>query len=50
MNVLQSKTVVEKKLLPKEIKDGLVTYVIDDDSAYFVITNNTIRVKVRIKL
>lgn len=49
VNVLQSKTVVEKNLLPKEIKKGLVTYVIDDDSAYFVITNNTIRVKVKVK-
>lgn len=50
VNVLQSKTVVEKELLPTEIKKGLFTYVIDDDSAYFVITNNTIRVKVKIKL
>lgn len=50
VNVLQSKTVVEKNLLPKEIKKGLVTYVIDDDSTSFVITNNTIRVKVKVKL
>lgn len=48
--VLQSKTVVEKELLPTEIKEGLVTYVIDDDRTSFDIINNTIRVKVKIKL
>jgi len=50
VDVLQSKTVVEKNLLPTEIKKGPVTYVIDDDSACFVIINNTIRVKVKVKL
>lgn len=50
VNVLQSKTVVEKDLLPKEIKKGLVTYVIDDDRTSFDIINNTIRVKVKVKL
>ena len=50
VNVLQSKTVVEKELLPTEIKKGLVTYVIDDDRTSFDIINNTIRVKVKVKL
>ena len=50
MNVLQSKTVVEKELLPTEIKKGRVTYVIDDDRTSFDIINNTIRVKVKVKL
>lgn len=50
VNVLQSKTVVEKKLLPKKITSGLLTYVIDDDKTSFDIVNNTIRVKVKIKL
>lgn len=50
VNVLQSKTVVEKELLPKTIKSGLLTYEIDDDHKYFDINNNTIRVKVKIKL
>lgn len=49
VNVLQSKTVVEKKLLPTEIKVGLFTYVIDDKRTSFVISNNTIRVKVKVK-
>lgn len=49
VDVLQSKTGVEKKLLPTEIKVGLLTYVIDDDKDYFVIANNTIRVKVKVK-
>ena len=49
VNVLQSKTVVEKELLPTEIKEGLFTYVIDDDKTSFDIINNTIRVKVKIK-
>lgn len=49
VNVLQSKTVVEKKLLPTEIKVGTVTYVIDDNNDYFNIVNNTIRVKVKVK-
>lgn len=48
--VLQSKTVVEKELLPEEIKEGMVTYVIDDDRTSFDIINNTIRVKVKVKL
>lgn len=50
VNVLQSKTVVEKKLLPEKITSGLLTYVIDDDKTSFDIINNTIRVKVKIKL
>lgn len=50
VNVLQSKTVVEKKLLPEKITSGLLTYVIDDDRTSFDIINNTIRVKVKIKL
>ena len=50
VNVLQSKTVVEKKLLPKKITSGLLTYVIDDDKTSFDIINNTIRVKVKLKL
>lgn len=50
VNVLQSKTDVEKNLLPTEIKKGPVTYVIDDDRACFDIVNNTIRVKVKVKL
>ena len=50
VNVLQSKTVVEKELLPTEIKKGRVTYVIDDDRTSFDIINNTIRVKVKVKL
>lgn len=50
VNVLQSKTVVEKELLPTEIKKGIFTYVIDDDRTSFDIINNTIRVKVKIKL
>mgnify|MGYP004644276585 FL=1 len=50
VNVLQSKTVVEKKLLPKTVKSGLLTYEIDDNHEYFNIINNTIRVKVKIKL
>ena len=50
VNVLQSKTVVEKKLLPTEIKEGRFIYVIDDDKTSFDIINNTIRVKVKIKL
>ena len=49
VNVLQSKTVVEKKLLPKTVKSGLLTYEIDDDREYFDIINNTIRVKVKVK-
>lgn len=48
--VLQSKTVVEKELLPTEIKEGMVTYVIDDNRTSFDIINNTIRVKVKVKL
>ncbi len=50
VNVLQSKTVVEKKLLPEKITSGLLTYVIDDDKTSFDIINNTIRVKVKLKL
>lgn len=50
VNVLQSKTVVEKKLLPEKITSGLLTYVIDDDRTSFDIINNTIRVKVKVKL
>lgn len=50
VNVLQSKTVVEKELLPEKITSGLLTYVIDDDRTSFDIINNTIRVKVKIKL
>lgn len=50
VNVLQSKTVVEKELLPKTIKSGLLTYEIDDDKTSFDIINNTIRVKVKVKL
>lgn len=50
VNVLQSKTVVEKELLPKTVKSGLLTYEIDDNHEYFDIINNTIRVKVKIKL
>lgn len=50
VNVLQSKTVVEKELLPKTVKSGLLTYEIDDDRKYFDIINNTIRVKVKVKL
>ena len=49
VNVLQSKTVVEKKLLPTEIKKGLLTYVIDDNRPSFNIINNSIRVKVKVK-
>lgn len=41
---------MEKELLPKEIKEKLVTYVIDDDSDHFDIINDTIRVKVKVKL
>ena len=50
VNVLQSKTVVEKELLPEKITSGLLTYVIDDDRTSFDIINNTIRVKVKVKL
>lgn len=50
VNVLQSKTVVEKELLPKTFKSGLLTYEIDDNHEYFDIIDNTIRVKVKIKL
>lgn len=50
VNVLQSKTVVEKKLLPEKITSGLLTYVIDDDKTSFDIINNTIHVKVKLKL
>lgn len=50
VNVLQSKMVVEKELLPTEIKKGRVTYVIDDDRTSFDIINNIIRVKVKVKL
>lgn len=50
VNVLQSKTVVEKELLPKTVKSGLLTYEIDDDRKYFDIINNIIRVKVKVKL
>ena len=50
VNVLQSKTVVEKNLLPKEIEEKMVTYVIDDDRARFDIINDTIRVKVKMKI
>lgn len=49
VDVLQSKTVVEKKLLPTEIKKGWITYVIDDNRTSFVISNNSIRVKVKAK-
>lgn len=49
VNVLQSKTVVEKELLPKTVKGALLTYEIDDDRKYFDIINNTIRVKVKAK-
>lgn len=50
VNVLQSKTVVEKELLPKTVKSGLLTYEIDDDRKYFDIINNIICVKVKVKL